>query len=117
MSYERCYTGGWASAESGGTPITPEALNHMEEGIIQAGRVTIQCGKRNVNSKANTNVMSHIDFDEAFVHQPVVLTTLAVADANVARVSVQNLSATGFDIVLYRSTSTATSIQWAAFGE
>lgn len=36
MSYEKYYPGGWQSGESGGTPITPEALNHMENGIKQA---------------------------------------------------------------------------------
>lgn len=35
MSYEKFYPGGWQSGESGGTPITPEALNHIENGINQ----------------------------------------------------------------------------------
>lgn len=33
MSYEKFYPNGWQSGEAGGTPITPEALNHMEAGI------------------------------------------------------------------------------------
>lgn len=33
MSYEPYYSGGWQSGETGGTPVTPEALNHMDEGI------------------------------------------------------------------------------------
>lgn len=36
MSYEKYYPGGWQSGESGGTPITPEALNHMEDGIANS---------------------------------------------------------------------------------
>ena len=36
MGYEKYYPGGWQSGEAGGTPITPEALNHMEEGIEAA---------------------------------------------------------------------------------
>ena len=36
MSYEKYYPGGWQSGESGGTPITPEALNHMEDGILHS---------------------------------------------------------------------------------
>ena len=36
MSYKPNYTGGWKSGVSGGTPITPEALNHMESGIETA---------------------------------------------------------------------------------
>lgn len=34
MSYKRYYENGWQSGESGGTPITPEALNHIEDGIV-----------------------------------------------------------------------------------
>lgn len=36
MSYDRYYENGWQSGESGGTPITPEALNHMEKGILNS---------------------------------------------------------------------------------
>ena len=31
--YTPYYSGGWQSGESGGTPITPAALNNMESGI------------------------------------------------------------------------------------
>lgn len=37
MGYEPYYKDGWKSGEAGGTPITPEALNHMDEGITAAG--------------------------------------------------------------------------------
>lgn len=33
MSYTPYYTNGWQSGESGGTPITPAALNHIDSGI------------------------------------------------------------------------------------
>lgn len=33
MSYKPYYEGGWQSGETGATPITPDALNHMEQGI------------------------------------------------------------------------------------
>lgn len=36
MSYTPFYPGGWQSGQSGGTPICPEALNHIEEGIANA---------------------------------------------------------------------------------
>lgn len=36
MSYTPYYAGGWQSGQSGGTPITPEALNHMDAGIRDA---------------------------------------------------------------------------------
>lgn len=35
MSYEKYYPSGWQSGETGGTPITPEALNHIETGLEQ----------------------------------------------------------------------------------
>lgn len=33
MAYNPYYTGGWQSGEEGNTPITPDALNHMDTGI------------------------------------------------------------------------------------
>lgn len=36
MAYTPYYTGGWQSGEEGGTPITPDALNHMDDGIAAA---------------------------------------------------------------------------------
>lgn len=33
MAYTPYYPGGWQSGEEGGTPITPAALNHIEQGI------------------------------------------------------------------------------------
>ena len=36
MSYNPYYTGGWQSGEVGNTPITPAALNHMDNGIKDA---------------------------------------------------------------------------------
>lgn len=38
MSYKPYYAGGWQSGESGGTPLTPEALQHFDNGIISAHR-------------------------------------------------------------------------------
>ena len=36
MSYSPYYPSGWLNGESGATPITPDALNHMEDGIKNA---------------------------------------------------------------------------------
>ena len=38
MSYSPYYAGGWQSGELGATPITPAALNHMDNGIAAALR-------------------------------------------------------------------------------
>lgn len=40
MAYTPYYPGGWQSGESGGTPITPAALNNMEAGIQQATAIS-----------------------------------------------------------------------------
>lgn len=40
MAYTPYYSGGWQSGEEGDTPITPAALNHMEEGIEDANAGT-----------------------------------------------------------------------------
>ena len=42
MSYSRFYSGGWQDGESGATPITAEALNHMEQGIISANSIPFE---------------------------------------------------------------------------
>jgi hypothetical protein len=39
VSYTPYYPSGWLSGETGKTPITPEALNHMEQGIAAAFRM------------------------------------------------------------------------------
>ncbi|MBR4711083.1 MAG: hypothetical protein IKP10_03555 [Clostridia bacterium] len=36
MAWTPYYSEGWQSGEAGGTPITPEALNHMDDGIAGA---------------------------------------------------------------------------------
>ena len=41
MAYTPYYNDGWQSGEEGGTPITPDALNHMEAGIEDANNNTV----------------------------------------------------------------------------
>lgn len=48
MSYERFYPNGWQSGEAGGTPITPEAMNHIEEGILNAYQAMRNAAPRNL---------------------------------------------------------------------
>lgn len=36
MAYQKFYPSGWQSGPTGGTPISPEALQHIEDGLIQA---------------------------------------------------------------------------------
>lgn len=60
MSYTKYYTNGWADGESGGTPITADALNHIESGIVSAAEgtdwstVTLAAGSGvTINSQAS----------------------------------------------------------------
>ena len=39
MAYTPYYSGGWQSGEEGNTPITPAALNNMEQGIENANAI------------------------------------------------------------------------------
>lgn len=39
MAYTPYYSGGWQSGQEGGTPITPAALNNMENGITNASQM------------------------------------------------------------------------------
>lgn len=56
MAYTKFYPDGWKANEEGGTPITPESLNHMEKGIedndaaIQAQKTDIE----NLDKKDDT---------------------------------------------------------------
>ena len=49
MSYSPYYNNGWQSGENGGTPITPAALNHMENGI-KAAASTADSALTNANN-------------------------------------------------------------------
>jgi hypothetical protein len=42
MSYTKYYPNGWQSGESGNTPITPAALNNMENGISNVSADALQ---------------------------------------------------------------------------
>ena len=50
MSYSRYYENGWADGESGGTPITAAAMNHIEDGLVNNGTLTQLTITRTANS-------------------------------------------------------------------
>jgi hypothetical protein len=39
MSYQKYYPNGWQNGNAGNTPITAEALNHMEDGLQEFSSV------------------------------------------------------------------------------
>lgn len=54
MAYTPYYSGGWQSGETGGTPITPAALNNIESGISAAIRGTGSISNDTLGSYKNT---------------------------------------------------------------
>ena len=54
-SYDPYYSGGWQSGEEGGTPITPDALNHMDDGIAGAYDYTQQSTATRFGSNSATD--------------------------------------------------------------
>ena len=56
MSYQPYYTNKWQSGEAGATPITPAALNYMEQGITDAHTIgeNAQSAASSAQSAANT---------------------------------------------------------------
>lgn len=56
MSYNPYYPNGWLAGETGKTPITPEALNRMEQGIKDAH--TLAETAATSASTANSNATS-----------------------------------------------------------
>ena len=50
MAYSRYYPNGWADGESGGTPITAAAMNHIEDGLVDNGTLTQLTITRTANS-------------------------------------------------------------------
>ena len=71
MAYTPYYSGGWQSGEEGGTPITPDALNHMEAGVESANNETVPVNRGGTNAataagaRTNLEVYSKAEVDGA----------------------------------------------------
>lgn len=55
MAYTPYYSGGWQTGEEGGTPITPAALNHMDDGIAGAHLSELVLTSQTVDANGNIN--------------------------------------------------------------
>lgn len=55
MSYNPYYSNGWLSGETGNTPITPEALNNMEQGIEDAHSLAENAGTAASTAQTTAN--------------------------------------------------------------
>ena len=58
MSYDKAYSGGWQDGSSGMTPINAEALNHMEQGIIDGQRLWKALPSQQVTAASGSNVIA-----------------------------------------------------------
>ena len=71
MAYTPYYSGGWQSGEEGGTPITPDALNHMEAGVESANNETVPVNRGGTNAataagaRTNLEVYSKAEVDSS----------------------------------------------------
>lgn len=74
MSYEKYYSGGWQSGETGGTPITPEALNHMEQGIAnldsEKAPAGYGLGENQAKMVNDANAITEIGFFQSISNTP-----------------------------------------------
>lgn len=57
MSYQKYYPNGWQSGEAGGTPITPEALSHIENGILNSAPAGYVSGDYDIRNYASLDAL------------------------------------------------------------
>lgn len=60
MAYDRYYTGGWQDGESGNTPITAAALNHIEDGLVAITESSTLTITRTANSYCDSESISSL---------------------------------------------------------
>lgn len=58
MSYDKVYSGGWQDGSSGMTPINADALNHMEQGIIDSQRLWKAVSAVQVTATSGANIIA-----------------------------------------------------------
>ena len=58
MSYDKVYSGGWQDGSSGMTPINADALNHMEQGIIDGQRLWKALPAQQVTAASGSNAIA-----------------------------------------------------------
>ena len=112
MAYTPYYPGGWQSGSEGGTPITPPALNNMENGIVKANFVasgvkqfgTLAAGASDTSSISLGTTLSTTNY--IVLLEPISSNVIA---------GVQQKTTTGFTLYI-RNVSNANAtgtISWA----
>lgn len=78
----------------------------------------LQYGKQAVNCTANTVSTATVTFSKPYASVPIVTVTAGSSSPGtvVQEVSVSNVTTTGFTICVYRTNTSATTIQWIAAG-
>ena len=112
--YESYYENGWQNGEDGNTPLTAEALNHMEEGLKNIPQM--ESGRVSVTAAAATAGSVHIAFDKEFDSTPAITVTPHISAPQNAHVGVANTNATGFDLTYWRSSAGTMTVSWMACG-
>lgn len=85
-------------------------------GVLSTGNPHyVKTGYATTHPVANENVSQHIDFDEPFPSRPVVLTNPLTGVPGIVRTSATNITADGFDLVIFRTSSTQTGVDWLAY--
>src|SRR5690606_38355516 len=71
MPYQPYYPGGWQPGPGGGTPITADALNHMETQYHAVSAETTRPGGTEPNRRARTGAAGAVGLARALVTGPV----------------------------------------------
>lgn len=101
-----------------GDRVIVDTLNHISyiTGILSTGNPHyVKTGYATTHPVANENTSQHIDFDEPFPSRPVVLTNPLTGVPGIVRTAATNITADGFDLVIFRTTSTQTGVDWLAY--
>lgn len=95
-----------------------DAVNSTTQGIAYLGNTILIYGSYKFTSVvANTAMTTDITFKNAFALQPFVTTTTVTSVPEKCFCGVTSVTATGFTINFYRTTSVDTTIYWQAMGQ
>ena len=85
-------------------------------GRVDAPSYIIDAGVASVTPVANTPTSVAVQFTQRFTKAPIVTVTAGTGapGSQVMEVSVTGVTATGFNIVIYRTNTTATGVNWMA---
>lgn len=101
-----------------GDRVIVDTLNHISyiTGVLSSGSPHyVKTGKLSMTPVAGDTVSQHIEFDEPFPAQPTVLTNPMTSVPGIVSTAAANIDENGFNLFLYRTTGTQTSVMWLAY--